>query len=84
MKKNIISHSNLGIVFFPFIPVWSTFMEFSGSFSWCYSFILCRILLVFLWGLNIYWFYLTMKVLKNRIIDSLLNDVRSAGESTEE
>lgn len=72
------------IIFFPFIPVWSTFMEFSGSFSWCYSFIFCRILLVFLWGLNVYWFYLTLKVLKNRVMDSLLNDVRSAGESTEE
>lgn len=72
------------IILFPLIPVWSTFFEFSGPFSWCYSFILCRILLIFLWGLNVYWFYLTMKVLKNRIIDSLLNDVRSAGESTEE
>merc|ERR1712216_504818 len=72
------------IILFPFVPVWSTFKEFSGSFSWCYSFIFCRILLAFLSALNIYWFYLTMKVLKNRIIDSLLDDVRSAGESTEE
>lgn len=72
------------IILFPLIPIWSTFMEFSGPFAWCYSFIFCRILLLFLWGLNIYWFYLTIKVLKNRIIDSLLNDIRSAGESTEE
>merc|ERR1712166_1089013 len=55
-------------ILFPFIPIYSAFIEFKGEFFLNSSFSFCRFLCLVLWSLNVYWFYLTIKVLKNRIM----------------